>query len=136
MSNVFLDTNVMIDFLESTRPNHQKAQDLVEHLLRSGHKIVISENSLSDIAYICRRNSNIDALIDIFEELTFESSIIIASFGVQAIRNACSRYKRYKGDFEDYLQYFCAEKESCVAIYTSDANFPQIAIPVKGYDFP
>ncbi|WP_297880822.1 type II toxin-antitoxin system VapC family toxin [uncultured Campylobacter sp.] len=135
MSNVFLDTNVMIDFLESTRPNHQKAQDLVESLLKDNHKIVISENSLSDIAYICR-NSDIDALISIFEELTFEPSIIIASFGVQAIRNACSRYKRYKGDFEDYLQYFCAEKESCVVIYTSDVNFPQIAIPVKGYDFP
>lgn len=134
MSNVFLDTNVMIDFLESTRPNHQKAQDLVESLLKDNHKIVISENSLSDIAYICR-NSDIDALISIFEELTFEPSIIIASFGVQAIRNACSRYKRYKGDFEDYLQYFCAEKESCVVIYTSDVNFPQIAIPVKGYDF-
>ena len=40
MSNVFLDTNVMIDFLESTRPNHQKAQDLVESLLKDNHKIV------------------------------------------------------------------------------------------------
>ena len=135
MSNVFLDTNVMIDFLESTRPNHQKAQDLVESLLKDNHKIVISENSLSDIAYICR-NSDIDALINIFEELTFEPSIVISSFGIQAIRNACNLYKKYKGDFEDYLQYFCAEKESCVVIYTSDVNFPQIAIPVKGYDFP
>lgn len=135
MSNVFLDTNVMIDFLEATRSNHQKAQDLVESLLKDNHKIVISENSLSDIAYICR-NSDIDALINIFEELTFEPSIVIASFGIQAIRNACNLYKKYKGDFEDYLQYFCAEKESCVVIYTSDVNFPQIAIPVKGYDFP
>lgn len=44
-----------------------------------------------------------------------------------------SNNDKYQGDFEDYLQYFCAEKEGCCAIYTMDKKFPNLKIPVKRY---
>lgn len=134
MSKFFLDTNILIDILETQRPNHQKAVKLLKTILSDDNKIVLSENSLSDIVYICRHSLAIGTIIQTIHDFTFDNSIIVASFGFQAIRNACSLYSKNGGDFEDYLQYFCAEKEECSVIYTSDKDFPVLKIPVRGYE--
>lgn len=133
MSKFFLDTNILIDFFDSQRPNHKNAGILVKNILDNGNQIVISEGSINDLIYICRKMPNLDILIEAIESFTFDSSLVIASYGVQAIRSACGLYLKQKGDFEDYLQYFCAEKEECVAIYTSDKDFPKLRLPVLGY---
>jgi len=41
--------------------------------------------------------------------------------------------KRVTSTRKNILQYFCAEKEECLAIYTNDLKFPNLKIPVKRY---
>lgn len=133
MSKIFIDTNIIIDLLELQRPNHKKALGLIEYLINNKYTIVMSESSISDVIYICRNSEKLNEIIEAIENFTFDNSIIIANFGTQVIRNACSFYRKNSGDFEDYLQAFCAEKENCVAIFTSDVNFPAIKIAIKKY---
>ena len=96
--------------------------------------MVISESSISDIIYVCRNSDKLSKIIEVIEDFTFDSSIIIATYGQQVIRNTCGLYKRQAGDFEDYLQYFCAESQDCAAIYTMDKDFPRMRIQVREYE--
>lgn len=134
MKKVFLDTNILLDFLDNQRLQHNAAKELVYFLLRHEIKIVFSEDMISTIVYLVRKNQAAQrALVQVFEQITYDSNIIICNFGEMVIRNACNYFLRNNGDFEDILQYFCAEKEGCCAIYSSDMGFPKLKIPVKRY---
>lgn len=134
MKKVFFDTNILLDFLDNRRLQHSAARELVYFLLRNEIKIVFSEDMISTIVYLVRKNQNAQkALVQVFEQITYDSNIIICSFGEMVIRNACNYFLKNDGDFEDILQYFCAEKEGCSAIYSNDKGFPKLKIPVKRY---
>ncbi len=134
MKKVFIDTNILLDFFDHKRSQHDSAKELVYFLLRNKIKIVFSEDMISTIIYLVRKDKEAQrALITNFDEITYDSNIIICSFGEMVIRNACNFFLKNGGDFEDVLQYFCAEKEGCCAIYSSDMGFPNLKIPVKRY---
>ena len=63
---------------------------------------------------------------DYISKITLDPKILICSFSDSVIRSACQMCQAYDGDFEDYLQYFCAEKEDCCAIYSMDKKFPNL----------
>jgi len=131
---VFLDTNILIDFFDNQRKLHTKAKELIHFLLTNEFKIVFSEDMISTIIYIVNKNQEAQQiLVSYFEKFTYDPNIIICSFGTNVIRNACNYFLEYGGDFEDILQYFCAEKEECLAIYTNDLKFPTLKIPIKRY---
>lgn len=88
---------------------------------------------LSTIAYILKDNK-LENFILFMKEIILNEKFKIASFGSFVIYEASNYFIHNKGDFEDYLQYFCAQKEECCAIYTMDKKFPQLtAIPIKHY---
>ncbi|HDZ5066358.1 TPA: type II toxin-antitoxin system VapC family toxin [Campylobacter jejuni] len=132
MKKVYLDTNIFIDFFEETRENNQQAKQLIYFLISNDIKIIFSEDMISTIAYIIKKE-NLDQFAHFIKDTTLGKEFEIVSFGASVINIACDYYHNNQGDFEDYLQYFCAEKEGCCAIYTMDKNFPQIKIPVKRY---
>lgn len=132
MKKVFLDTNILIDFFDETRENNIHAKQLIYFLLSNDIKIVFSEDMISTIAYILKKE-NLDKFTYFLKSIALEKEFEIVSFGVSVINMACDYYNNNKGDFEDYLRYFTAEKENCIAIYTMDKEFPQLKIPVKRY---
>ncbi|WP_162165542.1 type II toxin-antitoxin system VapC family toxin [Campylobacter fetus] len=132
MKKVFLDTNILIDFFEETRENNRQAKQLIYFLISNDIKIVFSEDMISTIAYILKKE-NLDKFTHFLKSIALDKDFEIISFGVSVINMACDYYNNNRGDFEDYLQYFAAEKENCVAIYTMDKEFPQLKIPVKRY---
>lgn len=132
MKKVFLDTNILIDFFDETRENNIHAKQLIYFLLSNDIKIVFSEDMISTIAYILKKE-NLDKFTYFLKSIALEKEFEIVSFGVSVINMACDYYNNNKGDFEDYLQYFTAEKENCIAIYTMDKEFTQLKIPVKRY---
>lgn len=130
---VFLDTNILLDFLDSKRELNNEAKQLVYFLVRNKFKIVFSEDMISTIIYLIKDKEDKKLTISNFEKFTYDTNIDIIPFGVMVIRNACNYFAQNGGDFEDLLQYFCAEKEDCVAIYTNDVKFPKLKVPVKTY---
>ncbi len=131
---VFLDTNILLDFFDNQREKHEEAKHLIYFLVRNQIKILFSEDMISTIVYIARKDKEAQAiLIANIEKITYDPNIEICNFGSMVIRNACSYFLHNGGDYEDILQYFCAEKEGCSAIYSNDLGFPKLKIPIKTY---
>lgn len=55
MKKVFLDTNIFIDFFEETRENNQQAKQLIYFLISNDIKIIFSEDMISTVAYILKK---------------------------------------------------------------------------------
>ena len=130
---VFLDLNIIIDIIDTDRTNNKKAVALMQELMRKQATIVISEDSISTLYYNLRHSRQKQlTLLDFLEVIT--QKWCVTAFGLDTIKKAIKYSKNSNSDLEDALQYFCADKEDCEVIYTSDKKFPKIAIAIKGYD--
>jgi len=101
--NVFLDTNVVIDFLADRHPFSIDAARIFDLAIDGGIKIYISAVSYNNIYYILRQLLSNNATIKLLEELADMSEITDVTADV--IR------KSLKTDFKDYedaIQYYCA----------------------------
>ncbi|EAI7269729.1 TPA: type II toxin-antitoxin system VapC family toxin [Campylobacter jejuni] len=132
MKKVYLDTNIFLDYFNQERAYHNEAKQLIYYLLANNIQIVFSEDMVSTIAYLIKKE-NLSNFTHFLKTISLKESFNIAPFGMSVINIACDYYNNKNGDFEDYLQYFCAEKEGCCAIYTMDRKFPNLKIPIKRY---
>lgn len=119
MASIVLDTNIVIDYLSSTRPCHQEAVDLLTAVVESDDlDAVIPAASLKDIYYVlCRqyhsegvirqRLDDLRAVVDV-EDLT--TSILDTAFASD------------EPDFEDGIVRATAETVGAVAIITRDKD--------------
>ena len=130
---VFFDLNIIIDIIDTDRINNKKAVALMQNLMRKQDTIVISEDSISTLYYNLRHSQQKQLILLNFLEVITQKWCV-SPFGIESIKKAIKYSKNSNSDLEDALQYFCADKEGCEVIYTSDKNFPKIAIAIKDYD--
>jgi|SRR5215471_11295826 len=103
MKNIFLDTNVVIDFLADRKPFSYEAALLFNYAAESKIRLFISAVSYNNIYYILRQSLSNNAAIHLLDELSELADI--ADVTKQVIRQSLkSRFK----DFEDAIQYNCA----------------------------
>jgi predicted nucleic acid-binding protein len=103
MKHIFLDTNVVIDFLADRRPFSLDAAKLFDLAIAGNVRIYISAVSYNNIYYILRQSLNGNATVKLLEELAGMTEITDVTADV--IR------KSLKADFKDYedaIQYYCA----------------------------
>ncbi len=103
MTNIFLDTNVIIDFLADRRPFSLLAAKIFDYSLLGKVKIFISAVSYNNIYYILRQtlaNSQTIKLLDDLCEMTEIADVTKAIIK----KSLKSDFK----DFEDAIQYNCA----------------------------
>ena len=103
MKHIFMDTNVIIDFLADRQPFSLHAAALFD--LGSGGKtrIYISAVSYNNIYYILRQSPSNNAAIKLLDELAGMTEITDVTQAI--IRQSL------KTDFKDYegaIQYYCA----------------------------
>jgi len=117
MKKVFLDTNVIIDFLTRRSPFEIESMKLFEYSSRKRLKIHISSLTISDIYYIISRlenkniaRENIKTLLQLVEILPVGKKIIEKS--------VLSDFK----DVEDGIQNFCAKEANLKIIITRDTK--------------
>jgi len=55
MDSVVLDTNVLLDYFSSARPEHETADDLMHELVAANTTLYVVATSLKDLYYILRR---------------------------------------------------------------------------------
>jgi predicted nucleic acid-binding protein len=117
MKNLFLDTNVVIDYLANRQPFAADAGKLFQLALDGKVKIYISALSYNNIHYVLRQTLSNTATIKVLEEIAEMSEI--ADVSKLIIRKALkSEFK----DFEDAIQYYCAlnlNKIDCIVTRNS-----------------
>ena len=126
MKSVFLDTNIVLDILDSDRANHSDAKQLLAKVINDGYGVFISEDMLSTIFYIIK---NKQAVLSFFKLILQQWQVV--PFGNEVISGAIDRCLQNQGqDFEDTLQCLCAKQLKCDFLITHDANFTDCGIPV------
>lgn len=127
---LFLDTNILIDFLDEKRANNKIAHDFFDFLFEDDYDLVISEDILTTIFYVCRKSVKRERLLNFLQMLNDDFSIV--NFGEDGIKKAIDLCRENnKLDFEDVSQSICAEKENCDFIVSNDKEFPNLGVEVR-----
>lgn len=104
MKHIFLDTNVLIDFLSDRKPFSLEAAQLFNYSFKKKVHIYVAAVSYNNIYYILRQLCSHAETIKILAELQEWTETVDVSKDV--IRKALkSEFK----DFEDAIQYQCAK---------------------------
>lgn len=115
MNTLFLDTNVIIDYI-ARREKCEHMDILIQHSLDRGDVMCTSLLSFANMAYILRKHPH-EERVQIFRRLRKFIGIIPAD--EQQFDNALDRKVT---DFEDYLQYQAALANGCSHIITNNAK--------------
>lgn len=103
MKHIFMDTNVVIDFLADRKPFSLDAGRLFNAAVNGKAIIYISAVSYNNIYYILRQSLSRDAAINLLGELADITEIADVTDAI--IR---SSLKTDFKDYEDAIQYHCA----------------------------
>jgi len=127
MKNIFLDTNVIIDFLADRRPFSLEAAKLFNFSFLGKARIYISAVSYNNIYYILRQSLSNNETIKLLAELSEMAEIVDVTKNI--VRKSI---KTEFNDFEDAIQYNCALQVSKIdCIVTRDTrDFRKSEIPV------
>lgn len=117
MKRVFLDTDVVMDFLTKREPFAIESMKLMEYGSRKELELHISSLSLSNIHYLISRIENkaiarhkIKAILKLVKTLSVHKSTIEKA-----------AYSDFK-DFEDGIQNFCAAENGIQSIITRNVK--------------
>jgi predicted nucleic acid-binding protein len=103
MRILFVDTNVLIDFLADRRPFSISAAKLFNYALLKKVKIYVSATSYNNIYYILRQSLPHKESIDLLTELSeMTETVDVTKNIIDTSMKSSSR------DFEDAIQYNCA----------------------------
>ena len=127
MKIIFLDTNVIIDFLADRRPFSLTAAEIFNASLSGYVKIYISSVSYNNIYYILRQSLSHNETLKLLEALSEMTEIVDVTKAVIK-KSLKSEFK----DFEDAIQYNCALTVSKLDfIVTRDSkDFKKSTLPV------
>jgi len=128
MKKVFLDANIILDLLDSTRSCHDLSKQVIEDLIDQNCQIVISEDLLTTVYYVVK---NKEAVLIFFEIIIDQWEIV--SFGKKTILEAVTICKKNTSqDFEDVIQSLSSREADCKLIITNDKHFYNCGVPIIG----
>ena len=123
---VFLDTNVLVDYLNKREPFFADAAQVIDICKRNDITGVVSSLSVINTAYIMRKAYTKDSLLLKISWLT--NRFEVSPINRESIKKAIAFYP---SDFEDAVQYFSAQQAEAGLIITRDADgFQQFDLPV------
>ena len=124
--NVFLDTNVALDFLLKREGFFIAAHNLIALCLNRGYKIYISSVSFANISYLARKGHEgmtVDELL-----VSLRAMLSVTTCDEDTVDRAIAIHPK---DFEDAMQYFSATTVNSDFIITRDKKgFPLVDIRV------
>ena len=127
MKQIFLDTNVIIDFLADRKPLSVAAAEIFNYAVLGKIKLYISAVSYNNIYYILRQSFSNTETIKLLDELSQMTEI--ADVTKSIIKTSL---KSDLKDFEDAVQYNCALSLNKIDfIITRDTkDFKKSVLPV------
>jgi predicted nucleic acid-binding protein len=123
--NAFLDSNIIIDLLDSLRPFHEEASNLFDLLDARKFKAFYSESVVTTTAYVIRKDYPSNKICEIVDSLN--KRINLLSCAHDNINDAASKLPP---DFEDGLLYQIALHHQLDYFITSNTkDFKRIQKP-------
>lgn len=126
MKSIFLDTNVIIDFLGEREPFYISSAKVVTLADKKKIKLLISPISITTVHYILSKYESPASALEKIRKFKIISEISIVNEIVidKAIN---SNFK----DFEDAVQYFSAIESKCDVLLTrNEKDFKNAMVPV------
>ncbi len=126
MKRIFLDTNIIIDFLEQREPFFKAAANVLD--LGANKKVVLYTSAISflNCVYVIRKSIGYVRAVECIKLLTqiIEVSPVTNTEFISALNSESS-------DLEDLTQYFSAVSSGCDCIITRNGkHFPQDRISI------
>ncbi len=127
MKHIFLDTNIIIDFLAGREPFATNAAYLFDAAVAGTCKIYVCALSFNNIWYVLSQTLKDTRTIGLLKEL--EKMTLIAPVTQEIIRQALDG--KFK-DFEDAVQYFSAQELGIIdALVTRNSrDFKNSELPI------
>jgi predicted nucleic acid-binding protein len=128
--NVFLDTNIVVDFYVASRQHHIAAQRIFEQAELNKLKAYVSESVVNTAAYLLRKDYPLQTLKDFFTEMLEIFPVINAGNNtfINAYRNSDIK------DMEDAVLYEIAVENKIDFFISNDAadfkNINKLILPV------
>lgn len=128
MRRVFLDTNVVIDFLAVRQKFVEDAAKIMTLAFKGNIKVFASAITFSTASYVmARHHANSDENI----RLTIADFIKVCNVTVVDVDSVLFATQGIFNDFEDAMQYESAVKASCEVIITRNVDdFSDSELPV------
>lgn len=118
MKHVFVDTNVIIDFLANRKPFALEAAKLFDYAVKKKITVYVAAVSYNNIYYVLRHSLSHAATVKVLDELQQWTEVLDVTKSIIK-KSVHSEFK----DFEDAIQYYCAKSESKVdCIVTRNAK--------------
>jgi len=133
-NNIYLDTNIFIDLMDSTRPFSKGSFSLVRHLTTEGKNLYINSDTVTNAFYILSKTKHYTPaeLIQIMKKMISLFIVIaIENDEIMSALTLCEEVSTSFKDYEDALQYICAKKVGADIIVTNDKGFISPDIQVK-----
>ncbi len=116
MKNLFIDANVIIDYLTTREPYSTEAASLFELSERGEIRMFTAAVSFNVIYYLIRQKIGHKSAIGLLDDLS--TLVSVSDVTQKVIKNALASGN---SDFEDAIQYYAALNESEIdAIITRD----------------
>ena len=113
---IFLDTNVLLDYVQAERPNNEIAKILFELISKNHLEPYVSTQSVIDMVYVLSKIDKVKTMVFVNYLLNNANVRPIDCFSLRIALNSGHP------DFEDSAQLACAEDEECDVFLTSDAG--------------
>ena len=117
MKKVFLDTNVLLDFLLDRKPFNDDIAEIIERSIDKSIQLCISSIAVTDINYIITRSEGVNAANKKTKKIL--KLVKVEAVGESTVhKSSNSKFK----DFEDGVQNFCAVESKHKIIVTRNVK--------------
>lgn len=123
---VFLDTNILLDYLGQRQDFYDDALEIFKMGVTDKIEILVSDLSFANIKYITRKTIPSDVFYDVMS--TLMNIVTVVPIGKKAVAEALRIRAK---DFEDSLQYFSAlfaDAEYLITRNIKDFDYPNMKI--------
>ena len=134
-SNIYVDTNVFIDLLDSTRPFSVGSMALIREAIAEGKVLYVNSDTVTNAFYIMSRKKAYTpkGLLVLMQKTVSLFSIVgVEDKEVLMALSICEDEGTDFKDYEDALQYVCAKEVEADLIVTNDKGFIGFDIDLRG----
>ncbi len=126
MKKVFLDTNVLLDFLLDRAPFNNNIAEIIEHTMKESIDLCVSSITVTDTNYIISRAEGAKIANKKTNEIL--KLVTVENVGESTVQRASnSKFK----DFEDGVQNFCAiEAQHKIIVTRNVKDFRESSLAV------
>ena len=126
-SNIYVDTNIIIDICDSQRAMHTHSFEFItSYMKQDNYELFINSDTLANLFYILANRSTLNTE-EVLDKMRFINEIFsLVSIEAQDVEMAlalCDDSKSKYKDYEDTMQYVCAKKIESSLILTNDKKF-------------